>query len=256
VRYFDRALRGGTIPEITLESFNNTVAPVFVAMTAEQGDSVTKLAGRFGCDGNRERCVCRQSRSLGAAGTKVLLVGGGSSHDFNRFFNRADTEILKTAGCSVNYTEDADTTARELPKVDVVVLSVNKAGWDTPEVRKAVFDFANAGKGIVLLHAGVWLNYPKWPEYNAQIVGGMSRGHDRLGEFEVKVLDTSHPITKGVPESFRITDELYYFNSDPAGTPIQALAQTSTATWHEERTSERVDRETSQGAHRRHRSRP
>jgi len=164
------------------------------------------------------------------AGTKVLLVGGGSSHDFNKFFNLADTAILQAAGCSVNYTEDAATTARELAKVDVVVLSVNKSGWDAPEVRKAVFDFADAGKGIVLLHAGVWLNYPRWPEYNAQIVGGMSRGHDRLGEFEVKVLNTSHPITQGVPASFRITDELYYFNATTNGAAIEVLAETSTAT--------------------------
>jgi uncharacterized protein len=50
-----------------------------------------------------------------------------------------------------------------------------------------------------------------------------------VGEFEVKVLNTTHPITKGVPETFRITDELYYFTPDPAGAPIEVLAQTSTA---------------------------
>ena len=130
----------------------------------------------------------------------------------------------------MNYTEDAAITARELPRADVVVLSVNKTEWDSPEVRKAVFDFADAGKGIILLHAGVWLNYPKWPEYNAKIVGGASRGHDGLGEFEVNVLTPAHPIMKGVPVSFRITDELYYFNADAAGSPIQVLAQTSTST--------------------------
>jgi putative membrane-bound dehydrogenase-like protein len=234
VRTFVRELtHGGIIRGITLESFDNSVAPVFVAITAESGPASAKFA-----DASAAAGVASDVRTTTAAsaapfqwggGTKVLLVGGGSSHDFNKFFNLADTAILKAAGCSVNYTENADVTARELPKVDVAVLSVNKTGWDTPEVRKAVFDFANAGKGIVLLHPGVWLNYPKWPEYNAQIVGGMSRGHDRLGEFEVKVLNSTHPITRGVPGSFRITDELYYFNPDPAGTPIEVLAQTSTA---------------------------
>jgi putative heme-binding domain-containing protein len=234
VRQFTRELKkGGTIQKIMLESYANAVAPVFVAITAESGPAVAKVA-----DASANAAVAadvRTSTAAGApltwgAGPKVLLVGGGSAHDFNRFFNRADSEILKAAGCSVNYTEDAAVTARELPRVDVVVLSVNKAGWDTPDVRKAIFDFADAGKGIVLLHAGVWLNYPRWPEYNAKIVGGASRGHDRLGEFEVKVLTPTHPIMKDVPATFRITDELYYFNPDPAGAPLQILAQTSIST--------------------------
>ena len=234
VRAFSRDLaHGGTIQTITLESFDNAIAPVFVAITADTSAANMKVA-----DASAAADVAADVRTSTAAtaapfqwgaGTKVLLVGGGSSHDFQKFFNVADTATLKAAGCSVNYTEDAAVTARELPKADVAVLSVNKAGWDTPAVRKAVFDFANAGKGIVLLHPGVWLNYPRWPEYNAQIVGGMSRSHDRLGEFEVKVLNTTHPITRGVPESFRITDELYYFTPAPAGTPIEVLAQTSTA---------------------------
>ena len=229
VRAFTRELtHGGVIRAITLESFDNSVAPVFVAITAENGPAATKVADASGALGIASDAATAKSLEW-ESGTKVLLIGGGTSHDFNRFFNLADKATLKAAGYSVNYTEDAATTARELPNVDVVVLSVNKAGWDTPEVRQALFDFANAGKGIVLLHAGVWLNYPKWPEYNAQIVGGMSRGHDRLGEFEVKVLNASHPITKGVPASFRITDELYYFTPVPGGAPIEVLAQTSTA---------------------------
>ncbi len=230
VRAFTRDLaHRGVIQSITLESFDNSRAPVFVAITAESGTSATKVADASAATGTASDAVPAKALMWGA-GTKVLLVGGGTSHDFNKFFNLADTSILKASGCSVNYTEDADVTARELPKVDVVVLSVNKSGWDTPEVRKAVFDFADAGKGIVLLHAGVWLNYPKWPQYNERIVGGASRGHDKLGEFEVKVLNLSHPITKGVPESFRITDELYYFTPSPQGAPIEVLAQTSTST--------------------------
>ena len=38
-----------------------------------------------------------------------------------------------------------------------------------------------------------------------------------------------HPITKGVPAEFEITDELYNYNPDPAATPIEVLA-TATST--------------------------
>jgi type 1 glutamine amidotransferase len=233
VRQFTRELKkGGVIRKLTLESFANAVAPVFVAVTAESGPASPRFANAAGISAVAADVSTSTSTAplTWGEGTKVLLVGGGSSHDYNRFFNLADREILRAAGCSVNYTEDAATTAREISKADVVVLSVNKAGWDSPEVRKAVFDFADAGKGIVLLHAGVWMNYPKWPEYNAKIVGGASRGHDRLGEFGVNVTNPSHPIMKGVPASFRITDELYYFNADAAGSPIQVLAETTTST--------------------------
>jgi type 1 glutamine amidotransferase len=159
-------------------------------------------------------------------GVKVLLVGGGSSHDFHRFFNLADVAMLKAAGHSVNYTESPEDTVRELKNVDVAVLSVNRGEWATPELRKALFDFANAGKGLVLLHAGLWYNFKDWPEYNAQLAGGGSRGHDKLGEFKVNVVK-DHPITKGVTKSFAITDELYYMTPDEAATPIEVLAETS-----------------------------
>ncbi len=163
-------------------------------------------------------------------GTKVFLIGGGSSHDFQRFFNLADVATLKAAGkFSVNYTESPVDFVEHVKTVDVLVLSVNTPAFATPAARKAIFDHAAAGKGIVLLHAGVWYNYKDWPEYNRELAGGGSRGHDRLGEYEVKVTKSEHPIMKGVPTSFRITDELYYFQPDSAGTPIEVLA-TATST--------------------------
>ncbi|MBM3830909.1 MAG: ThuA domain-containing protein, partial [Verrucomicrobia bacterium] len=165
-----------------------------------------------------------------SAGTKVLLIGGGSSHDFQRFFNLADVATLKAAKFSVNYTESPLDFVDHVKNVDVLVLSVNTPAFTTPAARKALFDHVNAGKGVVLLHAGVWYNFGDWPEYNRELAGGGSRGHDRLGEYEVKATDGTHPIMKGVPASFRITDELYYFVPDAAGTPIEILATaTSTA---------------------------
>jgi type 1 glutamine amidotransferase len=45
----------------------------------------------------------------------------------------------------------------------------------------------------------------------------------------VAVVNREHPLTKGLPESFRITDELYYFQPDASGTPHEVLA-TATST--------------------------
>jgi type 1 glutamine amidotransferase len=106
---------------------------------------------------------------------------------------------------------------------------VNTPAFTTPDARKALFDHVAAGKGVVLLHAGVWYNYRDWPEYNRILAGGGSRGHDRLGEYEVKATAPAHPIMRGVPATFRITDELYYYTPDAEGTPIEVLA-TATST--------------------------
>jgi type 1 glutamine amidotransferase len=164
--------------------------------------------------------------------TKVLVVGGGSAHDFAKFFGDVDGATLTAAGFTVHYTEDRDQAASEIANADVAVISVNRLYFDTPAWRKALFDFAAAGKGLVMLHPGTWYAFPEWPELNASIVGGGSRGHDRIGKFSVHVVKADHPIMKGVPASFEVEDELYYVNAEPEklapGTsPIEVLAETS-----------------------------
>jgi uncharacterized protein len=168
-----------------------------------------------------------------AAGkTKVLVIGGGSSHDFGKFFGGTDVATLTAAGFSVNYTEDRDQAAAEVGKADVAVISVNRQFFDTPAYRKALADFAASGKGLVMLHPGTWYGYAQWPELNATIVGGGARGHDRIARFSVNAVKPDHPVMKGVPASFDVEDELYYVNAEPdkipAGTAaIDVLAETS-----------------------------
>ena len=166
-----------------------------------------------------------------AGKTRVLVIGGGSSHNFKDFFGTTDVATLKAAGFSVHYTEDRDQAAAELANADAAIISVNRKFFDTTAYRKALFDFAATGKGIVMLHPGTWYGFTGWPELNAQIVGGGARGHDKIHPFEVKKIK-SHPVMEGVPESFTVEDELYYVNAEPdkvpAGTAkITVLAETS-----------------------------
>ncbi len=167
-----------------------------------------------------------------AGKTRVLIITGGSSHKFAEFFSKTDSATLKAAGYSVNATEDRDQAAAALAEADVAVISVNRMFFDTPAYRKAVFDFAARGKGLVMLHPGTWYAFPYWPELNAKIVGGGSRGHDKLGAYKVNAVKPGHPIMQGVPASFDVIDELYYMNAEPdkipPGTaPIEVLAESS-----------------------------
>ena len=164
--------------------------------------------------------------------TRVLLIGGGSSHKFGEFFGQTDGATLRAAGFSVNYTEDRDQAAAELAGADVAVISVNRKFFDTPAYRKALFAFAAAGKGIVMHHPGTWYGFADWPELNAQIVGGGARGHDKLAKYAVNTRQPTHPIMRGVPASFEVEDELYYINAEPEKIPpgtslINVLADTS-----------------------------
>ncbi|WP_353721801.1 ThuA domain-containing protein [Dyadobacter sp. 676] len=154
---------------------------------------------------------------------RVLLVGGGASHDFDRWYKQEDVQTLQKGGlASVEYTDNPTTILPKLNDIDVLYLSNNQPIADKA-TREAIFAFADAGKGLVLAHPALWYNWADWPEYNLKLVGGGSKGHDKYGPFEVTIT-RKHPVTGGVPSSFQLDDELYYFKPDPAGTPIEVLA--------------------------------
>lgn len=160
---------------------------------------------------------------------RVLIVGGGSSHDFNRWFNTEDSKTLAKDGlATVTYTGNTDSISYYLPSIDVLYLSNNQPIKDT-KTRQQIFEFANAGKGLVLGHPALWYNWRDWPEYNLQLVSGGSRGHDRYGDFQVTVTNTAHPVTKGVQPAFTIKDERYYYIPDSTGPGIEVLANNSVA---------------------------
>ena len=161
---------------------------------------------------------------------RVLMVGGGSSHDFDRWYKQADVATLTRDGfATVRYTSNTDSIAEYLAAgTDVLYLVTNQDIKD-PQDRQAIQAFVDAGKGLVIGHAGMWYNWKNWPEYNRQIAGGGSRGHDRYGAYQVKVNDTQHPVMKGVEPAFTLKDERYYYIPDPAGPGVDILASSSVA---------------------------
>jgi putative membrane-bound dehydrogenase-like protein len=229
VRTFTRALKNrAPIQKITIESFDNAVAPTFVAITADTTEGtpgdLADASAVAAVRNDGSTAVAAAPSFKWDAGIKTLMVGGGSSHDFDKWFNKADSAILSEGGlASVNYTDKPDTIAGVLKDVDVLYQSTNQK-IDNKDVRKAIFDFADAGKGIVIVHAGMWYNWPDWTDYNRVLVGGGAKGHDKFGEFEVNLDVTDHPVMKGVPSNFKITDELYYAKFEDNGTPVQVLA--------------------------------
>ncbi len=218
LRWFTEVLRHPEIiTSIALESFDNDVAPAFVAITAETGAAPAGAAAAGDPPAG--------AKLSWGQGTHVLIVGGGSSHDFDRWFNQADCATLAAPGkVSVNYTARIDEVLPALKDVDVLYLSNNQPMTD-PQLRRGIFDLADSGRGLLLVHPALWYNWADWPEYNRVLAGGGAHGHDKYGEFEVTVTNPGHPVMAGVPGTFRISDELYHFEVDPKGAPIEVLAE-------------------------------
>jgi putative membrane-bound dehydrogenase-like protein len=238
------------ITKLVLESYDNKISPLVCAITADIAGAGPQPTGsvdspvRIKNNGGGAAKKKDADKTVGAPSaptaeikweegkTKVLIVAGGSSHDFKKWFEDYDSTFLKAAGFSVNSTEDSAQATAELANADVAIISTNRNFFDTIAWRTALFDFIAKGKGVIMLHPGTWYGFGKWPELNAQVVGGGARGHDAIDKFTVSVLKKDHPVMAGVPASFIAEDELYYINAEadkiPAGTlPIEVLAETS-----------------------------
>ncbi|WP_209330439.1 ThuA domain-containing protein [Lunatimonas salinarum] len=155
---------------------------------------------------------------------RVLMVGGGASHDFDRWYKGSDVATLSDKDfADVTYTDKTDEVLSYLDKIDVLYLTNNQPFKDA-KTREAIMKFAESGKGLVLGHAALWYNWADWPEYNLKLVSGGSRGHDKYGPFDVTAVNKKHPVMKGVPAKFTLKDELYYHKVDPNGAGIEILA--------------------------------
>lgn len=145
-----------------------------------------------------------------AKALRVLLVGSGSSHDFPKYFLGTDSVTLKAVPTfDVAATPNLDEALALMEKADVLVFSGNHDQYGKDEFQDALNKFADARKGVVLLHAATW-DHSGWKGYNERFVGGKTPSHGK-GDFEVTVKDTKSPVTKGVPATFKIYDENYRF---------------------------------------------
>ena len=199
----DVAVRG-----IRLESFDNHLAPTFLALTAQ-------LAGAD------DEPPVPAPRTL-APEVDVLVLGGGTSHDYHRWFHEEDFRTLAELGPRLAYTELPGEVLALLPRLSLLALCNNQPLPD-PALRAGILEHVRGGGSLLLLHAATWHNWPDWPEFNALLVGGGARSHEAYGELEVRPAASDHPVLRGVTDPFRVEDELYRFEPDPAA-PLEVLA--------------------------------
>jgi putative membrane-bound dehydrogenase-like protein len=249
------------IEKIVLSSEDTPIAPTTVAVTIEIGgppnpprgkdDGAPKAGKKKANEGPSDLLPKDNPKTTQAYGQsfgprkdgqlRVLVAGAGSSHNFPAFFLGTDALTAKAAGYDVASTPNLKETLALLPQADLFVFSGNHAQFGTPEFQKAIRDFAAAGKGIVLLHAATWYNWPLTTKYNDEFVCGGSRNHGH-SDFTFTVTKPEHPIMKGVPATFVINDESYnieltrpegaeVLGTIPRQTPKEGLSNILPSVW-------------------------
>ena len=245
------------IDKLVLSTVDTEIAPTTVAITIEIGGPPNPPAGNAGKkkakanDGPSDLLPRDNPKTTQAFGQqfgprkagqlRVLFAGAGSSHNFPAFFLGTDALTAKAAGYDVASTPNLKETLALLPQADLFVFSGNHGQFGTPEFQKAIRDFAAAGKGIVLLHAATWYNWPLETKYNDEFVCGGSRNHGH-SDFTFTVTKPEHPIMKGVPATFVINDESYnieltrpegaeVLGTIPRQTPKEGLSNILPSVW-------------------------
>lgn len=220
--------RQDVITSLTVESPGNGVAPVVAAITMEL-PGVEKKGGGPEIKSTPDTAAASTPPASPAEAwepgkKKILLIGGGSSHDFQKWFNETDTEILRKAGYSTRYVDTVEEATALIHEADAIVYSTNQGPFGGLGFQAALRKATDAGIGMVILHAGLWYNFGGDQTYNRVFVGGGSRGHDAIQEFTVKITEPNHPVTAGLGAGFSAPDELYYSTFDPAGSVTTVLA--------------------------------
>ena len=184
------------VQAIVLKSYDAMAAPVFLAMTADTDSGQAASAPSL---------PTRPTGDL--SGVNTWIFGGGSSHDFERWFRDADVEALSTPNRKVQYTDNEETLLAGLDTADTLIFCTNMP------LAKGTQDLINRhvakGGSLLALHPGVWFNWPDWPELHTKILGAGAYSHEPLRAFDVRIEATKHPAVKGVPVRFEIVDELY-----------------------------------------------
>ena len=150
---------------------------------------------------------------------RVLLITGQNNHNWKETTPLIVEALEATKRFEVEVTEHFEKIKPEdLKKYDVLFSHWNlwrhrkklpdELKW-SDEMRKAYLDFVKSGGGHVTMHAGS-STFFDWDEYQQVCVATWKKGthHGPQHEFEVRIEDQEHPVTKGLG-NFKKWDELW-----------------------------------------------
>lgn len=208
LRLFSKKLgRQTKIERIALESYNNSIVPVFAGITAQVATAGPTPVG-----------------APVAAPVNTLIFGGGEGVDFKRVFGGVLlTNLEERNFAKVTYTESEEGLISELPAARVLILAQGRPVKD-PRARGAILRHLEGGKGLVALNQATGKGLEGWEELEKEIVGGRSGEAAPAAWVDVNLADFNHPLVKGAARMFRIKDQLLQFEP-AAGSTNQVIAK-------------------------------
>jgi type 1 glutamine amidotransferase len=174
-----------------------------------------------------------QAQKKNPDGARVLLLmGGARQHHGYRDQGFYLANLLEdTSKFQVTIAEDAailETPA--LRKYNVVIVNADRRDPEfkfTRTQQEALLVYVKEGHGYVSIH-GADNAAPDWiPEWREMLGGvfshvGQPDSKTKKGTYLIKIVDTAHPIMRGLSD-FTLTDELYYnIQMQPGVEPLAA----------------------------------
>lgn len=203
LRYFSKKLgRQTKLERLVLESYNNSIVPVFAGITAQ-------LAAPAGPT---------RAPAPVAAPINTLIFGGGEGIDFKRVFGGVLlTNLEERSFAKVTYTESEEALMAGLGSARVLILAQGRPVKD-PKAREAILRHLEQGHGLVVLNQATGKGLEGWEELRKEVVGGRSGETAPAAWVDVNLADFTHPLTKGMARMFRIKDQLLQFEQEAGST--------------------------------------
>lgn len=152
----------------------------------------------------------------------LFLSGGWEGHQPEKIAQRF-AEALRLHGFEpqIETSLECLTAIADLAGYDLIFPCWTMAQL-TKEQSAALVGAVRAGANLGGIHGGMGDAFRGDLDYE-WMVGGHFAGHPHVGEYAVRIVDGTHPITAGLPREFVYRSEQYYMLIDPA---VHVLAET------------------------------
>lgn len=124
-----------------------------------------------------------------------------------------------------------------LARFDAVVFNNVSGDVFTPAQRKAFQGWLENGGGYVGIHAAGDSSHSAWAWYMRDIIGATFTQHTMSPQFQVATVhleNSLHPVSQGLPKTWRTTEEWYSFEKSPRGGPFGVLVSVDEKTYNPE----------------------
>jgi type 1 glutamine amidotransferase len=144
---------------------------------------------------------------------KTLLYAGGEIHDAKGCGDAIEAALKQAGDFDLTKVEN-DLSCLEAPNLDPFDLIVfyHTVGTITDAQKLGLLNWVASGKGYAGVHSAAD-SFRDCPDYRA-FVGGWFVTHPHFRQYQVSIVDSEHPITKGLTE-FMVEDEQYITDYDP-----------------------------------------